>query len=48
VRLYALSETDFSGLQWGIEFIPPKDGQGATTGLYTKHVSGLYRFARTK
>jgi hypothetical protein len=48
VRLYALSETDFSGLQWGIEFIPPKDGQGATTGLYTKHVSGLYKFARTK
>ena len=46
VRLIALSETDFSGLQWGIEFI--KDGQGGTTGLYTKHVSGAYRFARTK
>ena len=46
VRLYALSQTDFSGLQWGIEFI--KDGQGVTTGLYTKHVSGLYKFARTK
>jgi len=46
VRLIALSETDFSGLQWGIEFI--KDGQGAATGLYTKHVSGAYRFARTK
>src|SRR6266849_7460035 len=42
VRLIALSETDFSGLQWGIEFI--KDGQGGTTGLYTKHVSGAYRF----
>jgi hypothetical protein len=40
VRLIALSETDFSGLQWGLEFI--KDG------LYTKHVSGAYRFARTK
>ena len=46
LRLYALSETDFSGLQWGIEFI--KDGQGVANSLYTKHVSGLYKFARIK
>ena len=42
VPLVAQSETAFSGLQWEIEF--SKDGQG----LVTKHVSGIYRFARTK
>ena len=40
VRLSAKSETDFSGLQWDLEFV--KDG------LLMKHVSGNYRFARTK
>jgi hypothetical protein len=42
VPLYATSATTFAGLQGlGIEFIP--DGPG---GLYVKHVSGNYRFAR--
>jgi hypothetical protein len=42
--LAAQGETSFSGLYGlGVEFI--QDG-GATTGLYVKHVSGNYRFAR--
>ncbi len=41
----ALSETVFSGFSGlGIEFI--RDAQGVPTGLYVKHVSGDYRFAR--
>ncbi len=45
-RLTALSESDFSGLMWVLGFI--REGEGQATGLYTKHVSGLYKFARTK
>jgi hypothetical protein len=46
-RQYASSETGFSGFAGlGIEFI--KDGQGVVTGLFVKHVSGDYRFARQK
>jgi hypothetical protein len=41
----ALSETVFSGFSGlGIEFI--RDAKGVPTGLYVKHVSGDYRFAR--
>lgn len=42
---YASSETAFSGFNGlGLEFI--RDPQGAVTGLYIKHVSGDYRFAK--
>jgi len=42
VTLAALAENDFSGLYGlGVEFI-----QGGAGGLYVKHVSGNYRFAR--
>jgi hypothetical protein len=40
--LIATSETEFSGLYGlGVEFI-----DGGKGGLYVKHVSGNYRFAR--
>src|SRR5580658_482014 len=46
-RQIARSETNFSGFSGlAIEFI--KDSQGAVTGLYVKHVSGDYRFARQR
>ena len=46
-RQFARSETNFSGFSGlAIEFI--KDTQGAVTGLYVKHVSGDYRFARQR
>jgi hypothetical protein len=42
VPLIALSETTFTGLYGlGVEFIP-----GGSGGLFVKHVSGNYRFAR--
>jgi hypothetical protein len=42
VPLIATSETTFSGLYGlGVEFI-----QGGSGGLFVKHVSGDYRFAR--
>jgi hypothetical protein len=42
VPLIASSETAFSGLYGlGVEFIP-----GGSGGLFVKHVSGNYRFAR--
>ena len=42
VSLIALSETLFSGLYGlGVEFVT-----GASGGLFVKHVSGDYRFAR--
>jgi hypothetical protein len=42
VPLGAISENDFSGLYGlGVEFI-----DGGAGGLYVKHVSGNYRFAR--
>jgi hypothetical protein len=44
VRLSAQSETNFTGIQGGIDFV--KNGQN--TDLYVKHVSGNYRFARSK
>jgi len=44
---FARSETNFSGFSGlAIEFI--KDSQGAVTGLFVKHVSGDYRFARER
>jgi hypothetical protein len=45
VQLTALSETNFTGIQGGIEFV--KNSLGATE-FFVKHVSGNYRFARTK
>jgi hypothetical protein len=46
-RQFAGSETSFSGFSGlAIEFV--KDGQGVVTGLFVKHVSGNYRFARQK
>ena len=46
-RQLARSETSFSGFSGlSIEFI--KDSQGEVTGLFVKHVSGDYRFARQK
>jgi len=46
-RQYAGSETAFSGFSGlGLEFI--RDRQGVVTGLYIKHVSGDYQFARQK
>jgi hypothetical protein len=46
-RQFARSETNFSGFSGlAIEFI--KDSQGAVTGLFVKHVSGDYRFARER
>ena len=44
VQLSALSETSFAGVQGGIEFMPGQNG----LDLWIKHVSGNYRFARTK
>jgi hypothetical protein len=42
VPLYAISESEFSGLYGlGVQFI-----DGGRGGLYVKHVSGNYRFAR--
>jgi hypothetical protein len=42
VPLFAISDTDFSGLYGlGVGFI-----QGGSGGLFVKHVSGNYRFAR--
>jgi hypothetical protein len=42
VPLIASSATEFSGLYGlGVEFI-----QGGSGGLFVKHVSGNYRFAR--
>jgi hypothetical protein len=46
-RQYASSETSFSGFAGlGLEFI--RDNQGDVTGLFIKHVSGYYRFARQR
>jgi hypothetical protein len=46
-RQFARSETSFSGFAGlAIEFI--KDSQGVVTGLFVKHVSGDYRFARQR
>ena len=42
---FARSETTFSGVG-GLAFEFIKDAKGAATGLYVKHVSGDYRFAR--
>jgi len=46
VQLRAQSPTNFTGIQGGVEFIV-KDGE-APVDLLVKHVSGNYRFARTK
>jgi hypothetical protein len=42
VPLIATSDTEFSGLYGlGVQFI-----EGGSAGLFVKHVSGNYRFAR--
>ena len=47
-QLVAQSETRFSGFfQWGISFVMDSQG-GAPTHLLEMHVSGNYRFTRTK
>jgi hypothetical protein len=47
VQLSAQSETTFTGFfGWGIRFVT--DSQGVTTHLLEMHVSGDYRFARSK
>jgi hypothetical protein len=47
VPLVAQSETGFSGLYGlGVDFI--RGERGGAAGLYVKHVSGDYRFERTK
>jgi hypothetical protein len=44
-RQFANSETSFSGFGGlAVEFI--RDAKGEPTGLFVKHVSGDYRFAR--
>ena len=45
-RLTAQSEIYFLGIQGGIEF--GKKGEAAPADLLVKHISGSYRFARTK
>ena len=47
VHLHALSPSNFVGIEGGVEFAV-KDPQTAPTDLFVKHVSGNYRFARTK
>jgi hypothetical protein len=47
VQLHATSASNFVGIQGGVEFVV-KDPQTAPTDLFVKHVSGNYRFARTK
>ena len=44
VRLSALSDTNFIGIQGGIDLVPK--GAGAAPDLFIRHVSGNYRFAR--
>jgi len=46
VPIRAQSEIYFVGIQGGIEFV--KKGEGQAPDLLVKHVSGSYRFARTK
>jgi hypothetical protein len=47
VQLVAQSETTFSGFNGlGIKFV--RDGQGAVTHLLEMHISGDYRFRRTR
>ena len=46
-RIRATSPSNFVGIQGGVEFVV-KDPQTAPTDLFVKHVSGNYRFARTK
>jgi hypothetical protein len=46
VRLSAQSETNFTGIQGGIDFV--QHGPAAPPDLFVKHVSGNYRFARKK
>lgn len=47
VQLHATSASNFVGIQGGVEFVV-KDPQSAPADLFVKHVSGNYRFARTK
>jgi hypothetical protein len=45
-QLFAQSETVFSGLGEGVEFV--KDANGVVTHLMRKQVSSDYRFERKK
>jgi len=47
VQLVAQSETNFSGFyNWGVAFV--RDNQGTVTHLLERHVSGDYRYRRTR
>ena len=47
VQLVAQSETNFSGFyNWGVAFV--RDNQGNVTHLLERHVSGDYRYRRTR
>lgn len=47
VQLSPQSETTFTGsFGWGIRFVT--DSEGVTTHLLEMHISGNYRFAKTK
>jgi hypothetical protein len=47
VQLVAQSETDFTGFyNWGVAFV--RDNQGNVTHLLERHVSGDYRYRRTR
>jgi hypothetical protein len=47
VRLVAISETEFSGL-YGLNVEVTKSAAGPIQQAFVKHVSGNYRFTRTK
>ncbi|MDP9113894.1 MAG: hypothetical protein M3O20_09440 [Acidobacteriota bacterium] len=47
VQLHPTSASNFVGIQGGVEFVV-KDPPTAPTDLFVKHVSGNYRFARTR
>jgi hypothetical protein len=47
VRLVAISATEFSGL-YGLNVEITKPASGSVEQLFVKHVSGNYRFTRTK
>lgn len=45
-RLSALSDTNFTGIQGGVDFVAK--GAGEAPDMFIRHVSGNYRFARKK
>jgi hypothetical protein len=47
VELFPQTQTRFAGFyQWSITFLP--DNQGVTTDLLEMHISGNYRYSKTK